>query len=234
MPSRPGVQQDRERQVGVARRVGAAQLHARGLLLAGVVERHPHQRRAVAPRPRGVDRRLVARHQPLVRVHPLGEHRAHLARVAQLAGDERLADRGEVELVVGVVEGVGAVLEQRHVGVHPGAVLAEQRLGHEGGVPAVLHGVLLDRDPVGHAVVRHLQRRGVAHVDLVLGGADLVVAVLHVHAQLLERQHGVAAHVGARRPGWSGRSSRPRPGSRAGRARGGRCGSRSTPAPGPR
>ena len=83
------------------------------------------------------------------------------------------------------------------MGVHPGAVLAEQRLRHEGRVPAVLHGVLLDRDAVGHAVVRHLQRVGVAHVDLVLARPDLVVRVLHVDAELLEREHGLAAHVGA-------------------------------------
>ena len=39
-----GREQDREGQVGVAGRVGTAQLHARGLLLAGVVQGHPHQR----------------------------------------------------------------------------------------------------------------------------------------------------------------------------------------------
>ena len=81
--------------------------------------------------------------------------------------------------------------------VHPGAVLAEQRLRHEGRVPAVLHRVLLDHDPVGHAVVGHRERVLVAHVDLVLGGADLVVGVLDVDAELLEREDRLAAHVGA-------------------------------------
>ena len=38
---------------------------------------------------------------------------------------------------------------------------------------------------------------GVAHVDLVLRGPDLVVGVLHVDAELLEREHRLAAHVGA-------------------------------------
>src|SRR3954449_578599 len=66
----PGLEQRRERQVRVARRVRTAQLHPRRLLLAGVVERHPDQRAAIAPRPRQVHRRLVARHQPLVGVHP--------------------------------------------------------------------------------------------------------------------------------------------------------------------
>ena len=81
--------------------------------------------------------------------------------------------------------------------VHPGAVLAEQRLRHEGRVPAVLHRVLLDDDAVGHAVVGHLERVLVAHVDLVLGGADLVVRVLDVDPELLEREDRLAADVGA-------------------------------------
>jgi len=50
---------------------------------------------------------------------------------------------------------------------------------------------------IGHAVVGHRQRVLVAHVDLVLRGADLVVGVLDVDAHLLQRQDGVAAHVGA-------------------------------------
>ena len=115
----------------------------------------------------------------------------------ELAGDERLRRRREVVGVVLVVEGVLAVFAERLVHVHPGAVLAEQRLRHEGRVPAVLHRVLLDDDPVGHAVVGHLQRVLVTHVDLVLGGADLVVGVLDVDPHLLQRQHRLAAHVGA-------------------------------------
>ena len=81
--------------------------------------------------------------------------------------------------------------------VHARAVLAEQRLGHERRVQPVLHRVFLDRDPVRHAVVGHLQRVGVAHVDLVLAGADLVVGVLGVDPELLERQHRLAAQVRA-------------------------------------
>ena len=81
--------------------------------------------------------------------------------------------------------------------VHARAVFAEQRLGHERRVQPVLHRVFLDRDPVGHAVVGHLQRVGVAHVDLVLAGADLVMGVLGVDAELLERQHGLAPQVRA-------------------------------------
>ena len=105
-----------------------------------------------------------------------------------------VSDRKYLSFVV--VERVPAVLEQRLVGVHAGAVLAEQRLRHERRVPAVLERDLLDRDAVGHAVVGHLQRVGVAHVDLVLARADLVVGVLDLDPELLEREHGVAADVG--------------------------------------
>src|SRR3954468_2746687 len=80
----PRLQQGGEGEVRVARGGGAAELHPRRLLLARVVERHAHERAAVAPRPREVDGRLEAGHEALVGVHPLGEDRADLARVAQL------------------------------------------------------------------------------------------------------------------------------------------------------
>src|SRR3954447_13854838 len=47
-PLEPRLEQHGEGQVRVAGGVGAAQLHPRGLLAPGVVERHAHQRRAVA------------------------------------------------------------------------------------------------------------------------------------------------------------------------------------------
>jgi hypothetical protein len=77
-----------------------------------VVERDADQRAAVASRPRDVDRRLIARDQALIGVHPLGEDAADLACVAELAGDEGLADVAQEVLVLGVVEGVAAVLEE--------------------------------------------------------------------------------------------------------------------------
>ena len=117
--------------------------------------------------------------------------------MAQLPSDEGLADLAKEVRIVLVVKGVATVLEERKMGVHPGAVLTEQRLRHEGRVPAVLHRVFLDRDAVGHAVVGHLQRRRVAHVNFVLARANLVVAVFDVDAELFEREHGFAAHVGA-------------------------------------
>ena len=105
--------------------------------------------------------------------------------MAQLAGDEGLADLRQVPLVVGVEEGVAPVVEERLVRVHARAVLAEDRLRHEGRVETGLLGDLLDDQPVGQRVVGHLQRRREAHVDLVLRRADLVVDVFDRDAHLL-------------------------------------------------
>ena len=106
------LQHAREAEVGVAGRVRTAQLGPGRALLAGVVERHADQRRAVAARPGEVDRRLVAGHQPLVGVDPLREERRDLARVLELAGDEGLGGRREEVLVVGVEEGVLAAFRE--------------------------------------------------------------------------------------------------------------------------
>jgi hypothetical protein len=64
-------------------------------------------------------------------------------------------------------------------------------------MPAVAHGVLLDRDPIGHAVVGHGERGLVTHVDLVLRRAGLVMGVLDVDPHLLEREDGLATDVDA-------------------------------------
>ena len=66
-PLEAGVQQrTRRSRYGLQAGIRAAELGAGGLLGAGLVERDPDQRRAVALRPGDVDRRLEARHEPLV------------------------------------------------------------------------------------------------------------------------------------------------------------------------
>ena len=89
-------------------------------------------------------------------------------------------------------------LEERLMDVHAAAVLAEDRLRHEGRVDAVLPGDLLDRGAVGHHLVGHHERLVVAQVDLVLARGHLVVAVLHADPHLLEGEDRLAAQV--RRP----------------------------------
>ena len=163
-----GVQQRRERQVGIARRIRATNLRARRLLGAGLVQRDPDQRGTVPPRPRDVHWRLVSGDEALVRVDPLREHRRDLACVAELAGDECLADLREMPLIVLVEERVPAAGEQRLMRVHAGPVLAEDGLRHESRVVAVLLRDLFDDQTVSDRVIGHRQCRRVAHVDLVL------------------------------------------------------------------
>ena len=100
-------------------------------------------------------------------------------------------------LGAGVVEGVVVALEQRHVGVHPGARPLGERLGHEGGVDALGQRDLLDHHPEGHDVVGRGQRVGVAQVDLLLARAALVVGELHRDAHLLQHGDGLAPEVAA-------------------------------------
>src|SRR5215211_8634823 len=126
-PLESRMEKSREGEVRVARRIGTANLRTRRLLVPGLVERDPDEGRAVAARPRDVDGSLVARHEPLVGVDPLGEDRRDLAGMVELTSDEGLADIREVPLVVRVEEGVVSVGEEGLVRVHPRAVLAEER-----------------------------------------------------------------------------------------------------------
>jgi hypothetical protein len=114
-----------------------------------------------------------------------------------------LAVGREEVLVVGVEEGVGVAAEQRLVGVHPRPVLAEQRLGHERRVVAVGQRDLLDRDPVGHGVVRPWLRPSAKRMSIsCCDGADLVVGVLHRDAEVAQGEDDVAAEVRGRRRAW--------------------------------
>ncbi len=160
-----------------------------------MIHRYADERRAVAPRPGLVNRRLIAGHQPLVRVHPLGEDDADLTGVLEQAGNVALGGIAQEVLVVAVIKGVVATAEQRLVGMHAAAVLTEDRLGHEGGIDAVLGRDFLDNQTIGHSVVGDLESVVIADIDLVLAGADLVVAVLDIDTHLIERQHGIAPEV---------------------------------------
>ena len=80
--------------------------------------------------------------------------------------------------------------------VHPGAVVAEERLRHERrGLPRRV-GDVLDHVLVGHDLIGHAQQRLEAEVDLALAArGDLVVVELARDAELLERQHHAGAEV---------------------------------------
>ena len=185
-----------EGEVRVRRRVGRAELEALRLRV-GTRERDPDGRRAVAGRVDEVDRRLVALHEPVVRVDRRVGEGEDSGRVGEETADVPARDIGQLRVALFVEEEGLAVEPQRLVGVHAGAVVAEDGLGHEGGglaplVSGVLHDVLELQDVVG----------GVHHrvelvVDLGLaGGADLVMGTLQIKAHLDEVQRDVVTQVG--------------------------------------
>ena len=134
----------RERQVRVAGRVGRPELDALGLLRPRV-HRDADARGAVPLAVHEVDRRLVARHQPPVGVGRRRDERQQRRRVLQDAADVVEAHLRDVGVAADLVEEVLAVLPERLVGVHAGAVVLEEGLGHEGdGLAVLLGGVLGD------------------------------------------------------------------------------------------
>ena len=178
-----GGQAHGEGQVGVAGRVGGAQLHTGGLAPGGG---DADEGGAVGGGPGQIAGSLVAGHQPLVGVDQWVGDGGHAGHVAQQAGDEAVRLPGQAPLVVGVVEHIFAVPEQGHVGVHAGAGHAEDGLGHKGGVEAVFLSDGLDRQLEGHDVVGGVEGLGVLEVNLVLALGALVVAGLNLKVHLLQ------------------------------------------------
>ena len=131
------------------------------------------------------DRRLEARHQPLVAVRARVCERVDRLRVLDDAADviERDVRKSRVALAG---EDVLAALLQRLVHVHAAAVVADERLRHEGerlavAVRDVPQRVLEDLD-----LVALLRQRVRSDVDLALAaGAHLVVVHLDLEAEFL-------------------------------------------------
>lgn len=179
----PGGQAHGQLQVGVAGRVGGAQLHPGGLAPGGG---NADQGGAVGGRPGQVAGGLVAGHQALVGVDQRIRNRRHALDVAEQARDEGVGLFGQALLPLRVVKHVPAVLEQGHIGVHTRARHAVDGLGHKGGVEAVLLGQELHRQLEGHDIVGGPEGVGVLEVDLVLAGGVFVVAGLNLKAHLLQ------------------------------------------------
>ncbi|MBS1226427.1 MAG: hypothetical protein H6R32_361 [Candidatus Aminicenantes bacterium] len=87
-----------------------------------------------------------------------------------------------------VEEEVPAVAPERLVDVHAAAVLAVDRLGHEGRVQAVHAADLPDHVAEEHGRVGHVDGVEVAEVDLVLVGGGLVVVVFRGDAHAVEEE----------------------------------------------
>ena len=144
-----------------------------------------------------VHRRLEARDQPLVRVGRRRGEREDAAGVPQQAAGVPARELGEPGVAVGVEEQRLAVLPQRLVSVHARAVVAVDRLRHEGRDLAVLAGDVADQVlvPLGH--VRLAEQRVLAYADLGLAGRrHLVVVDEGVDAAVVHGRDDLGAEVG--------------------------------------
>ena len=185
-----------EREVRVARGVRRAELDALGLRVRAR-DRDTDRRRAVTGRVDQVDGRLEAGDQAVVRVDRRVGEREHRRSVLEQATDVPARDVGEPAVAVLVVEERVAVVPQRLVGVHARAVVAEERLRHEGRDLAPLLGGVLDDVLELQDVVCRVDHRVELVVDLLLAaGAHLVVRALELEARVDQLEADVVAQVG--------------------------------------
>ena len=185
-------QHRREGEIGVGRRVGEAHLDALGLRVRR--PRNTARGRAVARRIGEQHRRLVAGHEPLVAVgRRVGEAVQRLG-VLDDAADVIEALLAEVGIFVAGHDRLAA-LPDRLVDVHARAIVAEDRLRHEGRRLAVALRDHVDAVFVDLHVVGHRRQRAELEAELMLGRGDLVVVLLDHRAHLRHRRQHLAAHV---------------------------------------
>ena len=186
-----GHHQRGEGEVAGVHRIGEADLDAAGLRVGHV--RDAARGRAVARRVGQHHRRFEARDEALVAVGGGVGERVDRARVLEDAAD--VPQRGLRQAAVAVAgEQVHAALGQRLVHVHAAAVVADDRLGHEGRGLAVAVRDVLDDVLHRQQVVGLLHQRAELGADLALAGVgDFVVVHFDFDAQRGER----LAHLGA-------------------------------------
>ena len=98
--------------------------------------------------------------------------------------------------VTGAGEQRRLALPDALMGMHAGAVVAEDRLGHEGRGHTVAHRDVLDDVFVPGQPVGHFGQRLEAHVDFGLaGGGDFVMLFLDADADALHLEHHLGADV---------------------------------------
>ena len=163
---------------GFAAASGTAELDPLRLRRLGV-HRDPDARAAVALRVHEVDGRLVARHEPSIRVRGRRAEREQRRRVREQPADVRASELREARVARLVRHQRRALLPEGLVRVHARAVVAEDRLRHERHALARRARDVLDHVLVGHDLIGHTRQRLVAEVDLALTArCDLVVVEL--------------------------------------------------------
>ena len=107
--------------------------------------------------------------------------------MVQNAADVIARDIGQAAVAGLIVEERRAVLPQRLVRVHTGAIIAGQRLGHKRCRLAILYRRVLDDVLERLNIIRRMQQRIEAVVDLLLAAAaDLVVVALNRKTCILQ------------------------------------------------
>ena len=158
-----------ERQIRIRGGVGEAEFRSRGFVASFGVARNANQRGAVGLRPADVDGRFVSRHQPFIGVHRRRADCRQRAGVFEFSCDKTICQFGKVRLVVGVEEEIVALLvEEGLVAVHPGAVDAKNRFGHERGDESVLRGDGFDGVFEGEDVIGGAERVFEAEINFML------------------------------------------------------------------
>ncbi len=185
----------REGEIGIAGGIRAAEFHPLGLR-AFRIHGNAAGGRAVAHGPGEIDRRLEAGNETTVGVRRRGGEGEDRRRVPQQPADVPARDVGEPGIAALTGECRLSVLPDRLVDMHARAVVAIERLGHEGGGETALAGDVLHHILVHHEIVRHAQQGCETHVDLALPrGRHLVVMAFHGNAEELHHPHHLAAHV---------------------------------------
>ncbi|EDM72004.1 hypothetical protein RAZWK3B_17838 [Roseobacter sp. AzwK-3b] len=177
-----GHQQGREAQIGVGRRIGEAGFDA--LCLGRLGPWDPDAARPVAGRIRAQNRGFEAGDQTLVGVGGrVGEGVERLG-VLEDAADEIQRFLAEIGVFVACEERL-AVFPDRHVHVHAGAIVAIDRLGHEGGRLAVGLCHVVDHVFVFLKLIGLRGQRAEDQAQLVLARRHLVVVLVDLHAKAL-------------------------------------------------
>ena len=190
MPSRPGHDHRRRGQVGVATGVAQPQFQApvgdpnhRGPVVVPVGD--------VGRRPGGSGKG-TAHHQPLVGVDRRGHQGRQGRTVGQQAAQEVVGHfRQPQSVLVGIVlkKIVALAVPDRHVDMAAGPGAVGHGLGHEGADHPELTGDLSGGHAEEHVAVGRGQCRGEGEVDLELAVGVLMVDLVDVESDRLQRAH---------------------------------------------
>src|SRR4029079_3111595 len=181
--------------VGVGARIGGSKLKPLGLL-AGGVHGNSDTGASVSRRVDQIDRRFVTGHQSSVGVGGRSDKGAKRMGVLDQTANVKARRVADEPVALLVVEDIFPALPQTLMAVHPGAVVLEQGLGHDGDHLASFSSGVLDYVLVGEHLVGHLGHGVKAHVDLGLAASGhFVVVHFDFDPALLQIEHHLGSQI---------------------------------------